>query len=94
MLSGADFIHLLLQHVVPKGFRWARNYGFVHPNKKRLIALLHLVLRITPRPPPPDKPRLVFACPCGGSPMKILQRKIRPKTTPPPAAVQATERVV
>ncbi len=55
-LPGAEFLHLLLQHVLPKGFRRARNYGFLHPNKKGLIALLHLVLRIAPRPPTPHKP--------------------------------------
>ena len=27
--------------LVPKGFRRARTYGFLHPNKKGLIALLH-----------------------------------------------------
>ena len=35
-LPGTDFLHLLLQHVLPKGFRRSRNYGFLHPNKKRL----------------------------------------------------------
>ena len=41
---------LLLQHVLPKGFRRARNFGFLHPNSKRLIALLHLVLKVPPSP--------------------------------------------
>ncbi|MBK8919489.1 MAG: BrnT family toxin [Betaproteobacteria bacterium] len=27
----------MLQHVLPKGFRRARNYGFLQPNKKRLM---------------------------------------------------------
>ena len=31
-LSGAAFLWLLLQHVLPKGFRRARNFGFLHPN--------------------------------------------------------------
>ena len=78
-LPGADFLHLLLQHVLPKGFRRARNYGFLHPNKKRLIALLHLVLRIVPRLPTPDKPRPAFLCPCCGKPMQVIRRRIRPK---------------
>jgi len=37
-----------LQHGLPKGFRRARNFGFLHPNCKRLIALLHLVLHFDP----------------------------------------------
>ena len=45
-LSGAAFLWLLLQHVLPKGFRRARNFGFLHPNSKRLIRLLQLVLKV------------------------------------------------
>ena len=29
--SGAHFLWLVLQHVLPKGFRRARNFGFPHP---------------------------------------------------------------
>ncbi len=39
-VSGAKFLWLVLQHVLPKGFRRARNFGFLHPNSKRLILLL------------------------------------------------------
>ncbi len=38
--------------MLPKGFRRARNYGFLHPNRKSLIALLYIVLKIAPRTPP------------------------------------------
>ena len=38
----------MLQHVLPKGFRRARNFGFLHPNCKRLIALLHVLLKFAP----------------------------------------------
>ncbi len=75
-LPGAEFLRLILQHVLPKGFRRARNFGFLHPNRKTLIALLHLVLRITPRPPLPDKPRPAFLCPCCGTPMQVIRRRI------------------
>ena len=43
-LSGAAFLWLVLQHVLPKGFRRARNHGFLHPNSKRLAALLRLLV--------------------------------------------------
>jgi len=33
-------VHLVLRYVLPKGFRRARNFGFLHPNSKRLIRLL------------------------------------------------------
>ena len=75
-LPGADFLRLILQHVLPKGFRRARNYGFLHPNRKSLIALLHLVLKIAPRTPPSEKPRPAFLCPCCGMPMQIIRRRI------------------
>ena len=77
-IPGADFLHLLLQHVLPKGFRRARNYGFLHPNKKGLIALLHVVLRFAPRPSLPDKPRPAFLCPCCGKPMRVIRRRLAP----------------
>jgi len=75
-LPGADFLRLILQHVLPKGFRRSRNYGFLHPNRKSLIAVLHIVLRIAPRPSPPDKPRPAFLCPCCGTPMQVIRRRI------------------
>lgn len=31
-LRGEEFLHLILQHVLPKGFRRARDYGFLHGN--------------------------------------------------------------
>jgi len=33
-VSGSEFLWLVLQHVLPKGFRRARNFGFLHPNSK------------------------------------------------------------
>lgn len=75
-LPGADFLRLILQHVLPKGFRRSRNYGFLHPNRKSLIALLHLVLKIALRTPPSEKPRPAFLCPCCGKPMQIIRRRI------------------
>ncbi|MCP4488003.1 MAG: hypothetical protein GY820_11880 [Gammaproteobacteria bacterium] len=38
------FLWLVLQHVLPRGFRRARNYGFLHPNSKTLITLIQLLL--------------------------------------------------
>ena len=76
-LSGARFLSLLLQHVLPKGFRRSRNFGFLHPNSKRLIALLQIVLKVAPEPGPTwMKPRPSFRCACCGAPMRIVQRRI------------------
>lgn len=76
-VSGADFLRLILQHVLPKGFRRARNYGFLHPNHKRLIALLQIVLRVKMRKLFAEtKPRPRFLCPCCGAPMTVKRRRI------------------
>ena len=60
-VSAVEFLRLVLQHVLPKGFRRARNYGFLHPNSKRLIALLRLLVfrPCCPRRPPrrPQSPK-------------------------------------
>ena len=47
-VTGEYFLWLLIQHVLPKGFRRARNYGFLHPCSKQLIKLLQYLLKINP----------------------------------------------
>ena len=81
-LPGAQFLALILRHVLPKGFRRARNFGFLHPNSKRSIALLQFLFGLTSkRAPAPEKPRPRLRCPfCGGEMIVVLTR-IAP--TPP-----------
>lgn len=77
-VSGADFLWLVLQHVLPKGFRRARNFGFLHPNCKRLIALLHVVLKYAPgRSMAWVKARAPMLCTCCGAVMVIVKTQIR-----------------
>lgn len=45
-MPGEDFIKLILQHVLPKGFRRVRDYGFLHGNAKRILKIVQLVLRV------------------------------------------------
>ncbi|MBK7051919.1 MAG: transposase [Rhodoferax sp.] len=88
-VSGVEFLRLVLQHVLPKGFRRARNYGFLHPNSKRLIALLRLLVFKTcnkacaPSAPvaPTERPKLL--CRCCGAAMAIVRRRILPVIAPP-----------
>jgi hypothetical protein len=82
-VTGAHFLWLIVQHVLPKHFRRARNFGFLHPNCKRLIALVHLLLRFNPAPPAASliKPRAPIRCACCGAVMTIVKTMIRPATS-------------
>lgn len=78
-VSGVAFLRVILQHVLPKGFRRARNFGFLHPNSKRQIKLLQLLLKRIPDPvmmEPKERPTLY--CPCCGGEMKIVRTGIKP----------------
>jgi hypothetical protein len=61
-LKGEEFLWLVLQHVLPRGFRRVRDYGFLHGNAKRLLFLVQLILRVMLEPNP-LRPRPVFKCP-------------------------------
>jgi hypothetical protein len=91
-VSGAQFLWLVLQHVLPKGFRRARNYGFLHPNSKRLIALLRLLVfkpcakAPTESAPSTQAERPKLLCRCCGAVMVIVRRRILPFITEPACA--------
>jgi len=96
-VSGVEFLRLVLQHVLPKGFRRARNYGFLHPNSKRLITLLRLLV-FKPYVKSPtesasvtktERPKLL--CRCCGAVMTIMRRRILPVIAPP---VRANREVI
>jgi len=79
-LPGAQFLWLIVQHVLPKGFRRARNYGLLHPNSKRLIRLIQylLNLQISRRKSALiERPKLI--CSCCGAAMKIIRTRIYPQ---------------
>jgi len=77
-LSGVQFLRRVLQHVLPKGFRRARNYGFLHPNSKQLIRLIQLILKCPPLSwIPKKKTRASMICRCCGGIMHIVQTRIK-----------------
>jgi hypothetical protein len=71
-LKGEDFLWLLLQHVLPKGFRRVRDFGFLHGNAKRFLRLIQWVLRVI-APPAAAIRRPAFKCPNCQQPMVIVQ---------------------
>lgn len=82
-LSGVEFLRLLLQHILPRGFRRARDFGFLHSNSKRMITLLQLKLRIiTTSFTPSARPSLICTC-CGGI-KRVIKTRIdcRPMVKP------------
>jgi hypothetical protein len=75
-LPGADFLWLVLQHVLPKGLRRARNFGFLHPNSAGAIRLLQVLhLRAAPAHASAAPPRPVWRCACG-QPMLVVFRRM------------------
>ncbi len=78
-VTGEKFLWLVLRHVLPKGFRRARNFGFLHPNSKRLIRLLQLLVGLDPnRALALIKKRAAMTCPCCGAKMKIIETRLPP----------------
>jgi hypothetical protein len=69
-VKGEDFLWLVLQHVLPKGFRRVRDYGFLHGNAKKLLSLIQLVLQVLIQACAP-RPRPAFKCPMCQAPMQI-----------------------
>lgn len=60
-VKGEMFMALVLQHVLPKGFRRARDYGFLHGNAKKKLALIQLVLKVV-TPTPEQRTKANFIC--------------------------------
>lgn len=69
-LSGADFLWLVLQHVLPKGFHRVRDYGFLHANAKQRLSVLQLVLHVIINALA-ARARPLFKCPRCHTPMRI-----------------------
>ena len=75
-LPGEDFLMLILQHVLPKGFRRSRDYGFLHPNAKKTLLRLQLFfhVKVTRQE---ERKRSTFCCKkCGGN-MKVVRYGIK-----------------
>ena len=77
-VTGEYFLWLITQHVLPKGFRRVRCYGFLHACSKQIIKLLQYLLKFNPAKMPQkvtERPPLL--CPCCGATMKIIATRIR-----------------
>jgi hypothetical protein len=70
-LKGEDFLWRVIQHVLPKGFRRVRDYGFLHGNAKKLLSLVQLILRVVISAIP-VRERPCVRCPKCQTPMQIV----------------------
>jgi hypothetical protein len=75
-LKGEEFLWLVLQHVLPKGLRRVRDYGFLHGNAKKTLFLVQLILQVVIEAASP-RPRPAFKCPECKSAMELV-RYVRP----------------
>jgi hypothetical protein len=69
-VKGAVFLWLVYQHVLPKGFRRVRDYGYLHGNAKLTLKSIQIALRVLIEKIPP-KPRPAYLCKVCGAPLTI-----------------------
>ena len=77
--TGAKFLWRVLQHVLPTGFRRARNYGFLHPNSKKMINILLTLGKLTPKKMLEKiglRQRPQMTCTCCGGKMQVNRTRI------------------
>jgi Putative transposase/Transposase zinc-binding domain len=81
-VTGVEFVRRYLRHVLPRGLKAVRHYGFCHPaaKLKRERVAFHtgrpLLVGAAAEPPTPLPPPSagVPTCPCCGQPMKCVLR--------------------
>ena len=70
-VSGARFVWLLIQHVLPTGFRRVRDYGFLHGNARKTLIRVQWFLKVAINLAAPAQPRPPFLCRLCGEPMRV-----------------------
>jgi len=69
-LAGEEFLRRYLQHVLPKGFRRVRAYGWLSPAAGASFARVAALLQAPPPATPPTPPPVTLLCPHCGRPMR------------------------
>ncbi len=72
-VSGAHFVWLIIQHVLPTRFRRARDYGFLHGNARKTLIRVQWFLKVAIDRLTPVQPRPPFLCKQCGKPMKVTE---------------------
>ena len=77
-VDGIEFLWKLLQHVLPKRFRRARNFGFLHPNSTLLtINIIRLINFDFRKVAPQENDEKYIDCPCCRGRMLFIQFNIQ-----------------
>ncbi len=62
-LPAVDFLWTLLKHVLPRGLRRVRDYGFLHGNAKKTLQRIQKILHVKPKKTSkPEKKMVCFEC--------------------------------
>jgi hypothetical protein len=69
-IKGENFLWLVFQHVLPKGFRRVRDYGYLHGNARTTLQLIQRVLRVVIQIPTSSRP--MYRCSTCEQPMLIV----------------------
>ena len=70
-VKGEEFLWLLFQHVLPKGFRRVRDFGFLHGNAQSALRIIQRALGVWVTLPTP-RTRTPFRCHLCKQPMSIV----------------------
>jgi hypothetical protein len=94
-VGAEEFIRRFLQHVLPKGFRKVRYYGFYSPNQREALSKVQKLLpgatNTVRKNQQPSAQRLGttdLQCPICGKPMRLVNT-LRPRGRCPPEATNA-----
>ncbi len=97
-ISGVEFVARYLRHVLPRGLRAIRYYGFCHPaakaNRMRLQFHTGLAVEFGAAVPANNAESKTPLCACCRQPMRLVLRLIAAyKERGPPAAANSTPRL-
>ena len=81
-LTGEQFLHRFLQHVLPRALQRVRYFGFLSPAAKSRWQRVLTLLDWQPPPPLPPSPVPLPICPCCNKPMVLIG--LLPRAPPRP----------
>ena len=77
-LSGEQFLHRFLQHVLPKGFQRVRHFGWLSPAARKRFERIRALLDFQAPALVPPQPVAPPECPGCKKPMHLIGRLARP----------------